>query len=62
MSDNPRDPRTPPRPDPDPDPLTAFKALIECTKARDFRGATRARKELRSHGWAVAPCGKGGLP
>ena len=62
MSDSPRDPRTPTRPDPVPDPVTAFKALVDCTRARDFRGATEKESDLSSRlhadleylaGWSI---------
>ncbi len=42
-----------------PGPVSAFAALVRCTGERDFRGATRARKQLRALGWSCAPCGKG---
>ncbi len=59
--DNGGKPVAPPRPHIAPPPaVLVFDDLVRATNARDFRGATAARKALRTHGWAVAPCGKGG--
>jgi hypothetical protein len=40
--------------------VEAFAALIRSTALGDYRAATAARKLLRRHGWAVAPCSRGG--
>jgi hypothetical protein len=41
--------------------VQAFDALVRATTARDYRAATAARKLLRCHGWAVAPCSSKGV-
>ncbi len=58
MSETTRDSKAPQKPDGG--PLAVFAVLVRATAARDFRGATAARKALRCYGWSVAPLTKGG--